>query len=185
MTARELETAFLNETLADELAPILLAEFEFASATVRFWTGYGDLSWNSQTWTGGGSLIGVSAVEETTDMKAVGATFTLSGVPSALISTALGEDYQGLPAALYLGALDSSGAVVEDPVKVFAGRMDVMEIEDGGETATISLTVESALADLERPRERRFTDEDQQELFPGDLGLEYVPSIQGKEVVWK
>ena len=31
---------------------------------------------------------------------------------------------------------------------------------------------------------RRFTHEDQQERFSGDLGLEFVPDLQDKEIIW-
>ena len=59
-----------------------------------------------------------------------------------------------------------------------------MTISDGGDTATIKLTAESRLIDLDRSRERRFTSEDQKIEFPDDKGLEYVDDLQDKEIVW-
>jgi len=35
-----------------------------------------------------------------------------------------------------------------------------------------------------QPDTRRYTDADQQSRFPGDKGLEYVPSMQDKQIVW-
>src|SRR3546814_19533462 len=49
---------------------------------------------------------------------------------------------QGLPAKLWLGAMDSSGSVIADPYLVFEGLTDVAEIEEGGETETISISAE-------------------------------------------
>ena len=66
---------------------------------------------------------------------------------------------------------------------VLAGRMDTMSWSEG-ETATVSLTVESRLADLERPRARRYTDSDQQAEYPGDLAFQYVQSLVEKEITW-
>jgi len=76
------------------------------------------------------------------------------------------------------------GALVADPAIAFAGRLDVPEIDDNGQTATITISYESRLVDLERPRERRYTHEDQQIDYSGDLGFEYVAAIQEWNGVW-
>ena len=73
--------------------------------------------------------------------------------------------------------------IVADPVLVFHGRMDVMNIEIGN-TATITVTAESRLADWNRARTSRYTDEEQQRLYPGDKGLQYVAQTAEMELVW-
>ena len=65
-------------------------------------------------------------------------------------------------------------AVVADPVEIFKARVNQMNIE-AGETATISLTVESRLVDWERRPVRRYNNADQQVAFSGDMGFEFVP----------
>ena len=67
---------------------------------------------------------------------------------------------------------------------IFDGRMDTIEIVDGGPTATITMKVENRLRDLERARVRRYTDADQQARFPGDSGLEYVLALQEIDIPW-
>lgn len=84
----------------------------------------------------------------------------------------------------FLGVLNDSGAVVSDPYLLFSGRMDLMNIDDGGETCIISISAESRLIDLDRTRERRYTSEDQKIDFPNDKGLEFVADLQDKEIVW-
>ena len=74
--------------------------------------------------------------------------------------------------------------MVADPYLVFDGRMDVMTIDDSGSTATVSLSVESRLIDLERPRLRRYTPEDQKTNFPNDTGMDFVPTIQNVAIQW-
>ena len=59
-----------------------------------------------------------------------------------------------------------------------------MTIKDSGETSTIELTVESRLIDLQRQRERRFTDADQKYFYPGDTGLQYVAGLQDQVIYW-
>lgn len=182
--SRDLTSGLETATLNPVVRPILLVELDFPSGFVRVWSGYGELSWDGKTWQGVGTLGGVSAVEETDAMKATGVTFRLSGVPLEYVAIALGEHYQGRPAKLWFATLGDNGTITADPFLLFSGRMDVFEDEDSGETATLYLSAESRLIDLERPRERRFTDQDQKSLYPSDKGLEFVAGLQDKKINW-
>jgi hypothetical protein len=62
--------------------------------------------------------------------------------------------------------------------------MDVMTIGEQGDNCTIDLTAESRLIDLERPRLRRWTSEDQKALDPDDKGFEFVNSLQEATIKW-
>lgn len=203
-------TAEMQDIVQDKVIfPIIFVEADFDSGAVRLWSGVGDLVWNGYTWTGGGSLLRVDAVEESNEIKAVGTTVALSGIPSDLLSLALQEDYQGRDLKIYLGAfsvdtqyltqengdyvLKEDGGklylltetdIISDPVVLFSGRMDTMTIQESGDTSTIQVTVENRLIDFERSKERRYTSEDQKIDYPTDKGLEFVTSIQDKEIVW-
>ena len=75
--------------------PQLLYEGEFVAggsptqSYLRLWTGAGELAWNGQTFTGAGSLLGISPIEETGEVRAVGFAVKLSGLPSEILSLAL------------------------------------------------------------------------------------------------
>lgn len=138
----------------------------------------------AQTWTGTGYLGSINAIGETTDLAAQGVSLTLTGVDAGLVSTVLGEQYQGKPCQIWYCPLNpDNGQLVGVPIRIFAGRIDTMDIEVG-ETASITLTAESRLIDFFRPRVSRYTDAEQQARFPGDLGLQYVNSLQDKQIVW-
>ena len=62
--------------------------------------------------------------------------------------------------------------------------MDRMIISDDGENATIKVSCESRLIDLNRNRVRRYTDVDQQSEVSGDLGFKFVESLQEKSIDW-
>lgn len=181
---RDLTAGMQAEVVKAALTPILLFEGLFDSGALRFWTGLGVLNWGGYEWTGSGNLVQISDLAESQELKAVGATVTLSGIPSELISVALAEDYQGRQCNCYIGALDDAGRIIADPYLLFGGIADVMEISDSGETASIAVNIESRLIDLERAREHRYEHEDQQTIYDGDLGLEYVSSIQDVPIVW-
>jgi hypothetical protein len=136
------------------------------------------------TYQGIGTLGAISPVEETTDLAARGINFQLSGIPSAYVAIALTENYQGKECSVLFGALDATGAIVASPVTIFAGRMDVMSVADDGQQASIIMSAENKLVDFRRPREVRYTHEEQQNLFSTDLGLEFVNAIQEKQIYW-
>jgi hypothetical protein len=181
--ARGVTIALNTELTATELEPFFLIDLGFDSGSLYFWTGITPLTWNSNEYIGAGNLVGISPIAETSEIRAVGVNITMSGLPASLISTALTEAYQGQPVKIRFGAM-SSGAVVADPYLIFDGRMDVMTIDDTGETATISLSAESRLIDLQRPRISRYTPEDQKAEHPNDTGLDYVPVIQDVAIQW-
>ena len=60
----------------------------------------------------------------------------------------------------------------------------MMNIQDNGETSVISVDAESKLIDLQRPRERRYTSEDQKIDYPNDKGLDAVTWIQNQKIKW-
>lgn len=181
--ARDLTAGVITQLQAASVEVGVLFEGEFASGWVRLWSGVGTLSWDGKSWSGVGTLLGISGIDETNEIRASGLTVSLSGVPSDLLSAALGDARSGKTGRVYL-AFFSSGSIVADPILQFEGRLDVPAIEDGPDTATISISYESELIDLERARERRYTPEDQAIDFPGDLGFDYVAALQDAQITW-
>jgi len=183
MTGR-LAGAAEAETFKTVARPVLLVELGFTSGTTRAWSGLGTLTWNGQDWLGVGTLGQVSSVEETLEVRAAGASFELSGVPADLLTHVMTEPLQSRPVKLWLGFMDEDWVVVPEPVLIFRGLMDTVEIRDGGPTATITLLAENRLRDLERLRVRNYTDADQQAAYPGDRGFEFVPALQTMTIPW-
>ena len=182
--ARNITADVITEITAGRCAPIVLCEMKFSSGTVNLWNGIGDLSWDSKTWNGAGQLASISALPEGSDVAAEGLTLSLDGIPTTFIQQVLTECRQGYPVKLWLGFLDSTGAVIADPYQSFAGRMDVPTIQEGADTCKVSITAESRMIDLKRARERRYTHEDQQIDYPGDTGFENVAALQNVSIVW-
>jgi hypothetical protein len=182
--ARTITAALEAATLADLVKPVVLVEALFGSGASRMWTGHGDITWNGVTWVGVGTLLGIGQITETREIRATGLDISLSGVPAEMISLALSEPYQGRQAKIYIGAFNNAtGALIADPYLAFSGRMDVMVISEK-EEPIITVSTESRLIDLERPRERRWDDQDQQTDYPGDKFFEFVSSIQNIEIRW-
>ena len=206
MSTRDLPEQ-LVESLDDSVFyPFFAVELLFdGDETLRLWTGVGTLVFQGLSWFGTGSLLQIDSVEETSEISAKGASVTLSGVPSEVLSLALSEPYQGRKANIYFGNFtggkllqeNSSYILLQDGskielsskqsptlIEIFSGYMDQMSIEETGQTSTVELTIENKLVDLERARVARFTSAYQKSVYPQDLGLDFIEDLQDKDIVW-
>lgn len=180
--SRDLTTALTNALDDDVVTPFFAVELLFDSAPIRLWTGMGDATIDGNTYIGTGNLLDISAVEETSEIAVRGATITLSGMDSTVISLALQSPYQGRVCNLYFGI--ANGTTYSNLTELFSGYMDEMNISEGPEFGTIELLVENKLIDLKRARVRRFSSGYQKSIYPGDRGLDFVEDLQDKEIVW-
>lgn len=174
---------------ADILYPVYFVEIENTGTTLRLWTGRPGqtTTWNGHDWLGVGWLLGFSEMEETAEVKATSITIGMPAVPE-LVSLALTNLKRNKAAAIYEGfqtpAGVSSGALVEDPIEVFRGLLDIVDTTVDPEKPTLALRYASQMADFERARERRATHEDQQIDHPGDLFYEYTGALADAVIDW-
>lgn len=181
----------LPETVAaiaagDRVAVACLFEFQFASATKRFWDGLNDLSAGGSTWQGAGALISASGLELPTGLNAPQASFTLSGATPELIAYAAASESEvtGRPARAFVQFLSSAIQTLDDPIAVWAGHMDVMSFRAGVKDQSISLSAETLFVGRVRAPYGFMTDTDQQARWPGDRGMEFMASLMNKTVTF-
>lgn len=177
--SRLIPSNLLTALTQDVVQPYFAVELLFDTAPLRLWTGYGDRTINSLTFTGSGDLMGITGLDEVNDLSAKNATLTLTGIPSTLLSLALQEPYQRRKCNIYLGEQS-----VSDVVQVFSGMMNTMKIVDEAETSTIEMIVDSKMVELERASNWRYTDENHKSRYAGDTFFSYVQSIQDVQIAW-
>ena len=182
--ARGLTTALNNQFIASSLNPFMAVSLDFEGDPINAWVGKGTITFGGVDYFGIGNLLSISPIEETQETKATTCQIALSGIPADLISAALNTNYQGRTGIVYLGALDSSRAVVADPYAIFSGLMDVVSINENQEVHTIGVQLESRLISMQRAKTRRFTKEDQQIDFPDDKGLNNLAKLQDNKIQW-
>lgn len=198
--ARSLNSTITTALGADVIRPFFAVDLLFDSPTpgpVYLWNGVGTRSLTSSAgsnnYSGAGEFLQIEPIEETSDISARGATISLSGIDNSsdsLFVKALGVPYQGRVCKIYFGVFDNSGnpSNIEE---IFSGYMDQMNIDEGPDTTTITLTVESKLVALERPAGSRYTSAYQREKYPDangagnpDKGLDFVVGLQTKKIIW-
>lgn len=158
-------------------------KINIVDAPARMWTGYGDITINSNTFKGLGEFGSISNVAQSEKLTAEGLTLSLTGIPTEYVSDALRSDYQGRTVTIYFGCL-VAGQLTLTPYELFSGRMDQMTINTSGEGSRIDLTVENQLIDMQRARVSRYTMDDQLAKYSTDESLRYVSGLQEKEVLW-
>lgn len=184
-----IDSGLLTAAQAEVVRPVILLALDFAEGFVRLTSAPFDIAVDAdgdasvETHTGVGTLGKIFALQEGAELQPYSGQMELSGVDPAMIAIALGSHYQGRSVKLWLALLDAGHVPIGAPFLAFDGRMDTMKITLGS-SATIVLSVQSHLADWENPRVRRYTNEDQQQLFSGDKGLEFVAQIVNKKLNW-
>jgi hypothetical protein len=184
--SRNITTELSTELGADVVYPVLLLDLEFISGWLYLYTGIGDLVFNGHTYTGVGSILSLSPIEETGEVRAVGITVTLAGLDTSITSVALQQVAQNRQGIIRLGlraGLD--GAWINGgPAIAFSGRLDLSTIKEDDRGTTVAINYESRLVNLEVPRLWSWTDQDQQTTYPGDLGLQQSGTIADQILNW-
>jgi hypothetical protein len=108
----------------------------------------------------------------------------LSGVPRDAVAYALGQAYQGRKGTVLEVQLDpATFQAIGTPLVVFRGRMDQLDISLGAQ-ASVTCRLENRLADWDRPRILRFTDDEQRRRDPADGSFRFLPATTEKEIIW-
>jgi hypothetical protein len=159
-----------------------LLELQFASGTDYICGLDHDVVYGGNTYLAAGGCLGLERITETAT-QTEGLKITLVGSTAANVALALGEKVQGRLAIVRLAMIDSGGALVVDE-NVWTGLMDVFTLQDDPDNCVAVITAEHMLAVWDRARTIRYTDAQQQILFPGDLGLQYVEEMADANIVW-
>jgi len=179
-----LTTAYVNALKAPTINLAYFARFFFRSGTVRMWTGYGNITWDSQTWAGTGQLASIDRIDESAEVEAPGFSFSLTGIPSEILALASAEQYRYRKCELWQAVMNDEFTAVTASVRLFGGNMSHMLLADSGASGNVTLFAENELARLNQKNEIRYTDEHQRALFPTDTGLRFIHNTVDTAVFW-
>lgn len=162
----------------------MFIRLDFDSGPQMYWTGGHDIDSGGYTWQGAGGVVEIGEIRETEQLIATTVPLKLSGLASSLISLLQSEKVRGRLCTLWFAPLDDAGNVIGSPPIEFRGKLDEPGIIIDGEAAAIAINVISRMADFARPRERRFSNEDQQAHYPGDTIFDGIHETAEFELVW-
>jgi hypothetical protein len=154
------------------------------------WSGIGETTIDGNTYTGAGELLGVSGVNETSDVSARQVELSLSGLDPTLSALALNQPYQDRDCVIRVGLVGYSEADAPEYAEpaawysIYSGKMDELNFTITPESLTFAMVVRDELLDLRKPRLRRYTDEDHQSRYSGDVFFGFVNRIQTERLEW-
>ena len=169
---------------ADHQVLFLAVKAEFDTETIRVWSGDYDLTIDSADYTGVGTLLSISNIEDTLELKSSGLTVALAGMDATVLNLALTENYQNRFITVFLGYLSGGTDTVVGTMTLFKGRMQSMTVNDDPNGSTITIDAENRLIDLDRPSNLRYTKESQKFIDTSDTCFNRVASLQDKEIIW-
>ena len=182
---RGASTEFIAELLKSSNQPVYLVEVVFDDGTIRMTDAWINVIWSGNAFTANGHFLGFTGLSETSDMSIPNVTVQVSAVDQVWIAIALSKPYIDRRIAIYKAFLDYRLALISNPLLVFDGRIDAMEISDdpGNGTCTIAVTASSQWVDFQRTPGRHTNDPEEQIWFPGDRGFQFVTNIN-QQIKW-
>lgn len=164
---------------------VVLAQLLYMDLTqpVRLNTSGWDLTWGGHTWQ---AAAGIGSIEEISDApgEIKPLEFTLPGVRPEDLAVALAEPLQGKTVEIRTAIFHTGTYQVLDAPIEWAGWLDDMHVSDGSGGAVITVVAEHVGIDLLRGRVMRYSNTDQQALFPGDRFFEYAVDQAEQSIVW-
>jgi len=87
---------------------------------------------------------------------------------------------------LYLSnaAPTPNGLVIPDPVILWSGGLDQPTIDITAETAALNIACENLMVGMNIAIDRRYSQDDQNMGWPGDLGFSFVNALQENDILW-
>lgn len=171
-----------------------LVYMAFKSGDVRTWPGIGELktthsTLGTSTWIGNGGLISVSDIDLAAGFFASTVTVTLSGVPEeyiAIYGKAMNQEdeLKRRRISIFAQVFDDNWQPLGDYFAIWSGIMDKLTFKKRAGDQMVTLNCETPFVSRRRPRYGFLTDEDQQKLYPGDLGLRFVTPAASKNIKW-
>lgn len=164
--------------------PIVFLEFQFDSGTLRFHNAVGTYTWGGNSWLGVGALGEIPPYEESDDPTPYRTSYALNGLNAAILSEALEEEVFERLAIRYDGFIGDDGQLVADPDETRRDLMDTMEILRGDGMESVIVHCENERARDTQAPGGLFSDEDQQSLYAGDTGFQYLAQMIDSQVHW-
>lgn len=182
--SRGLTVAAQAAVSAETAVRSIAVALDFPSGVARWNSSPADIVIGGETFVGVGVLGTISAAEEGIELRSYGMSVGISGIPRDAVALALGQAYQGRAGTVWEVILDrDTWRPVADPIVIFRGRMDQMDITLG-KMAEVSVKLENRLTDWERPKIVRYTDADQRKRDPNDGSFRFLPATTEKEIIW-
>ena len=161
---------------------VVLVKLEF-DTPLYVHSGVGTISYGGNSYTGVGKFGGITGTRESEALGPSAITLTLDGITSAHISEALDSGNLYDPVTIYVGYRQDNGTLVDDPWVMWKGWYEFATVSIG-EESSVSIICQHDLSVLEEKAGDRYSDEDQQDKYTGDLGFQFTHDMANVKLIW-
>jgi hypothetical protein len=162
---------------------IVFIKLDFPSGLVCLHNGVGTYSFGGNDYLGVGAFGTISAIEDTTDLVSKPIQLTLSSISGGIIDAIKTDNVFGRDADIYLGVLNDVGQLLGTPDNWYSGHMEIPSLTLGRDDA-IQVSLQSRASRLRLRNNKRYTIEDHQTDYPGDLFFEFLSQLMDAQVIW-
>jgi len=183
---RSLTTAIKNALATNDIRPVHLISIGFSTAvniTDCSFSLTSSVSGSSITYDSSDFILGISDFTEEVDISKASLKLTLSGASTTFISTVLNENVANDSVDIYRGLLDSSNALISDPILLYKGNIENFTIQESDTSSNVVLSIVSHWADFDKKNGRKTNPTSQQRFFSGDKGMNFA-SQTVEDIKW-
>ena len=104
-------------------------------------------------------------------------------IDAAIKAAVVAPDFINSKVTVRIQFFDQDWVTSGDGLLYFIGSAASQNIASG-QTSAITVSCKSRIASLSRPRSERYSDQEQQAQYPGDLGMQYASELASKTIIW-
>ena len=176
---RDVNAATLAHLAQRQTSVIQMVYLDILGDPVRVHSDVGSFPWGGQAWLGIGAIGSIDAIREDESLEAnttrLGMRFAGERAP-IMVAAARSSNHVNRQAVIYYAARDMvTGDLIGDPVVALDGEMQTLRFAAGidGDGAAVLEVTDGRSAD-NRSVVQNFSNADQQERHPGDLGSKFM-----------
>ena len=180
--SRGLSTTNTTQVDGSHVHLVTLVKMDFDTPAYAH-SGTGTISYGGNSYLGVGDFGGVSGERESEVLGPSAVTLTLTGIDSDYIAEAVDSGNIYDKVTIYQGYRNDDGTLADDPWIAWSGWFEFASIKVDAESS-ISITCQHDLSMMNEKDGSRYSDEDQQNRYAGDVGLEFTSDMVGLRLLW-
>ena len=178
---RSLSAALQTQVSSTATKTAFLVELNLSS-TIRLTDWYSNVTYDSNSYEAGGSLLQVDSTAETGQLQINEINIGFSNITDQVRSLVENGSFTNKTVDIYLAYFDSDETII-GAINYFTGVIRSVGISESIDNSSLSITVASHWANWNLTKGRHYSDESQQAFSTGDKGFEFATQVKS-DVRW-
>lgn len=164
----------------DRPARHMFFKMAHSEGDVLAWDGLGNRAYDGDTYTGIGAMASISGASQSKDLQNPEVVVTLNGVPYDALQS-VDPTIRNVAANVDAAWYSEDGTEIASR-RIFTGFGNYLSSGFGERSLSVSAHLRGRLADLSRAPQSYYTSAEQERLYSGDTGFDYVKTLENTTV---